>query len=237
MRRSIAVPLALLLACGGGETSEESATADTAPAPVPAADTAPALPPAVEGVELSLVGSIPWETQIASGEYRRVVVTIDGVSDTLADVAVRERPIVAGDSTVHGFDHAGGSIERGFVWRRSEGVATVDLPDDFTGYTASGLSPDGSHLAYAGLAPEADSGEKRFKTIVRTWPEMETVAESGPVAAYPSDAQNSSVEWLSDDSVEVRIRLDDLETEGGSWLRFRGSTSAGSFAADTVRGG
>lgn len=236
MIRSIAVAsAALLLACGGGETPEEEvALPDTAPEAAPDEEA-----PAWEGgtLQIRLVGSIPWETELASGEYRRVSVRYDGTVDTLDGVAVESPPVVVGDSVVYGFDRSNGDVERGFRWAPGSEVATVELPDDFLGFTAFGLAPDASHLAYVGEALDAPVEEIRLKAIVRDWPDGETVWESHAVAGYPSGGQNSTVEWVSADSVEIRIRLDDLETPGGSWLRATGSPSTGSFAADTVQGG
>lgn len=235
MKRSIAAALtAILVACGGGDTTEEDpAPPDTALEP-PAREE----PPAWEGgaLQVRLVDSIPWSTELASGVYRRVAVRYDGAVDTLADVAVESRPVVVGDSIVYGFDRSGGDVERGFRWTPASDVATVELPDDFLGFTAFGLAPDAAHLAYVGEA-DAPEEEIRLKAIVREWPGKETVWESHALAGYPSGGQNSTVEWLSADSVEIRVRLDDLDTPGGSWLRATGSPSTGSFAADTVQGG
>ncbi len=236
MKRSLAVALAaVLVACGGGETAgEDPAPPDTALEP-PAREE----PPAWEGgaLQIRLVDSIPWSTEMAAGVYQRVAVRYDGVVDTLDGVAVESRPVVVGDSVVFGFDRSGGDVERGFRWAPGSEVASVELPDDFLGFTAFGLAPDAAHLAYAGEALDAPGEEIRLKAIVRDWPGKETVWESHPVAGYPSGGKNSVVEWLSADSVEIRIRLDDLEAPGGSWLRSTGSPSTGSFAADTVQGG
>lgn len=236
MKRSIAVALtAVLVACGGAETTDEEAGLPDTGLESPS----PEEPPAWEGgaLQIRLVDSIPWSTELASGIYRRVAVRYDGVVDTLADVAVESRPVVVGDSVVFGFDRSGGDVERGFQWAPGSEVATVDLPDDFLGFTAFGLAPDAAHLAYAGEALDAPGEEIRLKAIVRDWPGKETVWESHPVAGYPAGGKNSTVEWLSADSVEIRIRLDDLDPPGGSWLRATGSPSTDSFAADTVQGG
>lgn len=237
MRRAVGIPLALLLACGGGGDADRAPREAASPVDTvawnAARDSAPIR--GRDGLEVRLTGSIPWETALASGAYRRVVVVHGGEVDTLADVAVSERPVVPGDSSVHGFDRAGGEVERGFVWRPGEGVVGVDLPGDFPGFTAFALAPDARHLAYVGLADGEESG--MLRAVVRTWPDLDVVAETAAVTGYPSDAANSAVEWISADSVRVEIRLDDRETEGGSWLRFRGSPSTGAFASDTVRGG
>lgn len=236
MKRSLAVALtAVMVACGGAETTEEqSAPPDTAPEP-PAREE----PSAWEGdgLQIRLVDSIPWSTELASGVYRRVAVRYDGIVDTLDEVAVENRPVVVGDSVVFGFDRSGGDVERGFRWAPGSEVTTVELPDNFLGFTAFGLAPDAAHLAYAGEAPKNPGGEIRLKAVVRRWPDKRIVWESQAVGGYPSGGKNSTVEWLSADSVEIRIRLDDLETPGGRWLRSTGSPSTGSFAADTVQGG
>lgn len=236
MKRSMAVLLtALLFACGGGEeAAEEAAPADTgSELPADREDRS------WEGGELQvrLVDSIPWATELASGTYRRVAFRRDGTVDTLPDVEVERRPVVVGDSAIYGFDWSAGAVERAFRWTAETGLVTLELPDDFLGFTAFALAPDAAHLAYAGEAEEGPEGEIRLKAVVRDWPSGETVWESDRVAGYPSGGKNSTVEWPSADSVEVRIRLDDLETLGGSWLRAVGSPSTGAFTADTVRGG
>lgn len=235
MNRSIAVALtALVSACGNGEEArEEAASPDAAPEPRPVEASAWM----GDGVQIRLVDSIPWETALASGIYHRVAVRRDGVVDTLPGVEVESRPVVVGDSVVYGFDWSSGEVERGFRWTAGSGTTTLELPDDFLGFTAFGLAPDAAHLVYVGEAEEAPSGEIRLKAVVRGWPEGEVVWESHRVAGYPSGGKNSAVDWLSADSVEVRIRLDDLDTPGGSWLRVAGSPVTGAFTADTVRGG
>lgn len=228
MSRWIVAPMiAILFACGGEEAEEDAVSADTVAEPGER----------VDGLQVRLVDSIPWRTELAEGVYRRVAVSRDRSVDTIPGVAVESRPVVVDDSILYGFAWADGEVRWGFRWTPGEGAGAIDLPEDFLSFTAFELAPDAAHLAYVGRARESTSGEIRLAAIVRTWPAGEVVHESHAVAGYPSDAKNSSVEWLSADSVDIRIRLDDLETPGGSWLRVTGAPSTGSFSADTVSGG
>lgn len=226
MRRTIVPPLvigvtSLLAACGGETPPEEE--------PAAGADTARAAGPATIA-EVFLADSVPWETAMAAGVDRRVAVRWDGAVDTLAGVAVTERPVVVGDTAVWGLHAEAGDPARGFRWSvGSQRVETFPLPDDLTPFLASGLSPGADRLAYVS---KTDDG--KLKAMVRSWPGNDLLYEGPPVSGYPSDATNSAVEW-SGDEVEIRIRLHDLEPPG-SWLRVRG-TPAASMAIDTVPGG
>ena len=236
MKRSIAAALTVaLVGCGGAESPEDAAAPPDTTPPPPAVET----PPAWEGEDLQirLVDSIAWRTELASGVHRRVAVRHEGVVDTLDEVAVDGPPTIVGDSALYGFDWSDGDVARGFRWEPGDEIRTIELPDDFLGFTAFSLAPDGAHLAYVGEASESPDGEIRLKAVVREWPGNESVWESHPVAGYPSGETNSVVDWPTADSVRIRIRLDDLETPGGSWLRVSGSPSTASFAADTVSGG
>jgi hypothetical protein len=221
-RAALAATL-LLTACGrGGE----------APAPADGQPADSAAPPPASGIAVSLVDSLPWANMLEAGVRHRVVVTAAGRTDTIPGVAATSEPVVA-EGRVHGFTMEGdGSIPAGFVYdAASRDLERVPLPDDFTGFTAFALSPDAAYLAYAGRA-EDGSG---LAGVIRRWPGGELLYRSDGIAGYPSDAANSEVEWHGPSAVEIRIRTDDVETEGGTWLRLRGVPGS-EMLADTVRG-
>lgn len=209
-----ALAAATVLACGGTE--------------------APPLPPEEARIrEVRLVDSIPWETELAAGVHRRILVTYDGLADTIPGVTTSRRPVVLGDTTVFGFDEEAGEVVAAFRYRLgSTEVETIRLPEDFLSFAAFALAPDAEQLAYIG-----EREEGRLAAVVRTWPAKAPVYESHAVEGYPSDGPNSSVEWAGEDEVEIRIRLDDLDTPGGSWLVVRGAPAAGTMVVDTVAGG
>lgn len=180
--------------------------------------------------EISLVDSLGWEDALASGVNRRVVVRIGRGVDTVPGVAVAREPVMTGDSAVTGFDREGATIERGFWYAPGSGsVKSVALPENFLDFTAHALAPDGSRLAYVG---QADDGVQ-LVAAVRAWPSGEAIWTSAAVEGYPSDAMNSSVEWMSSDSVEIRIRLDALESGRDLWLRAAGDPGE-TMSVDTL---
>lgn len=224
-----AIPFTLAVAvmfCSGGDADPEDPAEeprDPAGEIDPDADMRPS-------PEISLVDSIAWEDALASGVNRRVVVRVGRSVDTVPGVAVAREPVVVGDSVVTGFDREGATIERGFWYAPGSGsVESVTLPDDFLDFTAHALAPDGHRLAYVG---QADDGV-RLVAAVRAWPSGEAIWTSADVEGYPSDAMNSSVEWTSPDSVEIRIRLDALESGRDLWLGAAGDPGQ-SMSVDTL---
>lgn len=188
--------------------------------------------PPDDAVVVSLVGSIPWSNMLEEGERHRVVVTAGGRTDTIPEVATTRDPVISGNQ-VHGFVVEGdGSIASGFIYdAATRELLLVPMPEDFLDFTAFALSPEASYLAYAG---RAEDGE-RLAGIIRRWPGGELLFRSDGVAGYPSDFANSEVEWDGPSAVEIWIRTDDVETEGGTWLRLRGVPGS-EMLADSVRG-
>lgn len=236
LRRPVVGPAlcALVTLAGACERGEPSAGRETPPAdrPVEPGDTTPgAVPTARSSIEILLVEEVPWRTEMAEGVDWRVAVRHEGRIDTLPGIVVDAPPIVVGDSAVWGFNRDQGDIVEGFRWRsRTREVETIELPDDFTPFLASGLSPHAAELAYVSRRPDG-----RLEAVVRSWPGKRLLYRSPPVEGYPSDAMNSAVEWTGDDRVEIRIRLDDLDPPG-TWLRVRGSPG-GAMIVDTMAGG
>lgn len=215
----------LALGCGRTNEAPDEPAASSSPADAAA--------PASRVREVALIDSLPWSDMLGEGVRHRIVVRTTAGSDTIPGVATTRAPVVVGHSTVHGFDVGpDGAVTGGFVYDvRTNELRRIELPGEFLGFTAFALAPDAGHLAYAGRAEDGI----RLAAIVRRWPDGAVAYHGGPVRGYPSDAANSDVEWLGPDRVEIRIRLDDLETPEGTWLRVRGSP-AGSMVADTVRG-
>ena len=190
---------------------------------------APAEPTPVGAI---LADSAPWEDMIGSGYRWRVAVRSAAGVDTIDGLWTNREPSVAGDTLVYGFVvEADGSIPAVFAYDvRTRAAERLPLPEDFLYFTAAALSPDARHLAYAGRAEDG----VRLATIVRRWPDGRLVHRSHPVPGYPSDDANSEVVWDGPERVTVMIRLDEIETQGGTWLRVRGAPT-GTMEADTVR--
>lgn len=218
------VPWALAWALACGSDAEEGRNPDA-----PAGTAPDAGPPAaaIEGVEL--VDSIPWTDELGGGMLHRVAVRRGGSTDTIPAITTDQLPRVVGDSLVTGFARADGRVSRGFVYdpaRRR--VESVPLPDDFAGFLAHSISPDGRWMAYVGKRADGSLDAN----VVR-WPSGAPVHESGPVEGYPSDARNSRVQW-SGDAVEIHIRLPVIDPDSSTWLVVAGDPGTGSFSAHTV---
>lgn len=216
--------IAALLGCGGEEAEPDAAEVGAAPE----------APNSFAIVSVALIDPQPWTDLLESGTRYRLEIGTTAGTDTIPEIAIAGAPIVVGGSKVEGFSmEADGSIPSGFIYdARARELQRVELPPDFLYFTAFALRPTGGHIAYVGRADDGVS----LAAIVRRWPDGELVFRSGPVDGYPSDDANSSVTWLSGDSVDIRIRLSEIESEAGTWLRVSGSPD-GAFVADTVPGG
>jgi len=225
--------LGLLAACGGGgeepRSGAEGPRGESPRGEGPRGGEEEAAPGLIS---MSLVDPQPWSDMLGSGTRYRIQVRTTAGVDTVAGITTPGPPVVAED-VLHGFAiESDGRISSGFIYdARTRRLLRVDLPPDFTGFTAYALRPDGGMLAYVGRAEDG----VRLAGIVRRWPGGELVYRGGPAEGYPSDDVNSEVEWLTRDSVDIRLRLNDVETEGGSWLRARG-VPGWVMTADTVRG-
>ncbi|HUP21089.1 MAG TPA: hypothetical protein VM778_14225 [Gemmatimonadota bacterium] len=225
MRKTVIATLVLAAACGDGEPEAGRPDAPAADG----VDTERRAEPSDTDLVVRLVDSIPWDNQLAAGVYRRVEVRHAGGVDTIPGVEVAERPRVR-DGAVWGFDRSDGDVERGFRWTPAEGVESIEPPADFVGFVTFGLSPGADRLAYVAGAAEG------FRPKVVAWPSKDVLYLGPAIPGYPSDDQNSSVDWPGIDRVDIRIRTPDLDTPGGSWLRASGDP-AGEMRVDTVIGG
>lgn len=160
------------------------------------------------------------------GVLNSVVVRRAAQVDTLTGIQVGREPLVA-NAMVTGLSYEGASATAGFIFDAdTRALSRIELPEDFSAWSVWSISPDGSAFAYI-----ARARPDRFKLVVRTWPDLNFLAESSAVPGYPSDVEYNSVDWSSERSFEAFIRTG---LDGYPFLRVCGSTALPSLSQDTI---
>ncbi len=217
-----------LLATLGCRASERPPLPDTPPAPPPAtAQTAPARdePPALT---VALLDSVPYENELTSGVLRRVAVRTPAHTDTLLGILVDARPVVVGDSAVHGIRAEENLFVELFTYdARTRRTRTFPAPAEWVPHAVPKLAPDGRHVAY--LAQDARG---RGYGAVATVPDGRVIYRGPPATMLETDAGVDAVAWTDADRFEIRI---DLTHRVGGTQRLRGSLRPLRVVVDTVR--
>lgn len=194
----------------------------SAAACTPPVRTAPA--PAAGVVEVALVDSVPFATEMHDGVLRRVQVRTAAGLDTIPSVLTHALPVVLPDGSVLGFLFEGADLRSAFAWHPSRALQLIPLPDDADRwFTTPAFSPDGRYLAYVSY------GEGYGRGVVREGAAGPVVVRTDSVAVPATDAALSFARWLDAETFE--IYLDVGET---GWHRFAGTVAAGVTRNDTV---
>lgn len=184
--------------------------------------TAPA--PAAGVIEVALVDSVPFSTEMHDGVLRRVQVRTAAGLDTIPSVLTHALPVVLPDGSVLGFLFEAADLRSAFAWHPSRPLQLIALPDDVDRwFTTPAFSPDGRYLAYVAYAEGYGRG------MVREGAQGAVVVRTDSVALPATDAAFSFARWV--DAQTFEIYLDVGET---GWHRFAGTVAAGVTRNDTV---
>jgi hypothetical protein len=188
----------------------------------PPVRTAPA--PAAGVIEVALVDSVPFSTEMHDGVLRRVQVRTAAGLDTIPAVLTHALPVVLLDGSVRGFVFEAAELRSAFAWHPSLPLQLIPLPDDADRwFTTPAFSPDGRYLAYVAYAEGYGRG------MVRDGAAGPVVVRTDSVAVPATDAALSFARWVDAETFE--IYLDVGET---GWHRFAGTVAAGVTRNDTV---
>jgi hypothetical protein len=191
----------------------------------PPVRTAPA--PAAGVIEVALVDSVPFATEMHDGVLRRVQVRTAAGLDTIPTVLTDVLPVVLPDGSVLGFVLEAAELRSAFAWHPARPLQLIALPDDADRwFTTPAFSPDGRYLAYVAY------GEGHGRGMVREGAVGPVVVRTDPVAVPATDAALNFARWV--DAERFEIYLDVGET---GWHRFTGTVAAGVLRADTVAAG
>lgn len=183
--------------------------------------------PAAGVIDVALVDSVPFATEMHDGVLRRVQVRTAAGFDTIPSVLTQTLPVVLADGSVRGFLFEAADLRSAFAWHPSRALQLIPLPDDADRwFTTPAFSPDGRYLAYVAYAEGYGRG------MVRDGAAGPAVVRTDSVAVPATDAALSFARWLDTETFE--IYLDVGET---GWHRFAGTVGAGVTRNDTVRVG
>lgn len=189
----------------------------------PPVRTAPA--PATGVIEVALVDSVPFATEMDEGVLRRVQVRTAAGLDTIPAVLTQVLPVVLADGSVLGFLFKGADLRSAFAWHPSRALQVIPLPDDADRwFTTPAYSPDGRYLAYVSY-----NNDGYGRGLVRDGTAGPVVVRTDSVEVPATDAAFSFARWADAETFE--IYLDVGET---GWHRFAGTVAAGVTRNDTV---
>ncbi|GLC25908.1 hypothetical protein [Roseisolibacter agri] len=212
LRHTVGACLAATLGCRASETP-------------PTPDTARHDPSALT---VALVDSVPYENELTNGFLRRVEVRTPAHTDTLLGILVDARPVVLGDSVVHGIRAEENLFVELFTYdARTRRTRTFPTPADWVPHAVPKLAPDGRHVAY--LAQDAQG---QGHGAVATVPDGRVVYRGPPATMLETDAGVDAITWTDADRFEIRI---DLTYQVGGTQRLRGTLRPLRVDVDTLR--
>jgi hypothetical protein len=182
--------------------------------------------PSDADVHVSLVDSIPWESESSeTGTLRRVLISRGSQNDTVAGVTTSIQPVL-GANAIHGFIETEGMLQSAFRYDlQTDRLTKIDLPSDINRFhSAPTFSPDGSHIAYV-LVP----GDNTVAAVVKTWPEQRLMYRSIPLTTPGRDVLMNVTSWKSPNEFEIL-----LDFENDRWQRIRGNVRNNSVRVDTI---
>ena len=196
----------------------------SAAACTPPVRTAPA--PAAGVIDVALVDSVPFATEMHDGVLHRVQVRTAAGVDTIPSVLTHALPVVLADGSVRGFVFEAADLRSAFAWHPARPLQLIPLPDDADRwFTTPAFSPDGRYLAYVSY-----NNHGYGRGMVRDGTAGPVVVRTDSVAVPATDAALSFAKWL--DAQTFEIYLDVGET---GWHRFAGTVADGVTRNDTVR--
>lgn len=176
-------------------------------------------------IEVALVDSVPFATEMHEGVLHRVQVRTHAGLDTIPHVLTHVLPIILADGSVRGFIFEAADLRWAFAWRPTRPLLLMPLPDDVDRwFTTPAFSPDGRYLAYVSYTNDGYGWG-----MVRDGAEGPVVVRTDSVAVPATDAAMNFARWV--DAGTFEIYLDVGET---GWHRFAGTVAAGVTRNDTV---
>lgn len=194
--------------------------------PLAACGTPPRAAPGPGAVQVALVDSVPFQTELHDGFLRRVQVRSPAGVDTIRFVLTNAAPVVLADGTVLGFTFAGPDLRAGFRWHpANQTLELIALPDDADRlFTTPAFSPDGRYLAYVTYQPPGYG-----RGMVRRGARGEVVVRTDSVEVPATDAALNFARWTGAETFEIFVDVGET-----GWHRFTGTVSAGVTRADTA---
>lgn len=182
--------------------------------------------PAPGAVQVALVDSLPYQTELDEGVLHRVQVRSPAGVDTIPSILTHLLPVVLADGTVMGFAWEAADLVSAFTWHpRRPMPRLVALPEDVDRmFTTPALSPDGRYLAYVTYQPQGFG-----RGVVRRGVAGEVIVRTDSVEVPATDAAFNFAQWKDAQTFEIFVDVGET-----GWHRFTGTVSAGVTRVDTA---